>query len=167
MIENEYGLYEIKRLLDAVRRFDEKKMTGFKLPAALYKAQLARLKMYPFLKKSYESMLEIDGVRPGFYEQINKKIDVELKLQEMENAFEEIPGQYLDAVKFYLFSDRTKEEKRFLIETRYELDYKEVENWVVKLVYMYTVIDGWPVTTNGEEYSYEIHEDGTMTVLDF
>ena len=148
------------------RRCDKGIVTGFRLPPVLFKACLEQLKTYDYLKKNLSTL---DRIGDGIYKFtpiVEKRTDLQLRLQEMEDAFAEIPGQYHDAIHYLLKSRDSKENQRMKLEEEYELEYKEAQTWLIKLVYFYADRCGYPVPHSGEQYIFEITDEGDIEVTE-
>ncbi len=140
------------------------RFNGYELSKPVYDACKSILRTYPYLKNAQKSLEDIDGIKRNFAEKVISKIDLNIKVQEMEDAFGQIPKRYIDAVKYCLFARDTKEEKRYTVEAYYENDYLETVVWMEKLIYLYAKIAGYPVSERGLEFNLVIDEDGTIEI---
>lgn len=138
------------------------RFNGYEVSKPVYDACKSILKAYPYLKNTQKSLSEINGLQKNFVDKIINRMDLDLKVKEIEDAFDQIPERYIKAVKYLLFSDDTKVDKRYKIEVWYNRDYLETVVWMEKLIYLYAKSSGFPVSERGKEFNLVITEDGTI-----
>lgn len=140
------------------------KYNGFELAKPIYDVCEASIKSYPALTHARESLREVDGLHKHFAEEVIYKLDLDRKIAEIEEAFEQVPETYRDAVKYYFFSNQKKSEIESVIEFRFELDYGDTVAWANKMLYLFADNSGYPVSKKGEECNLYIHDDGEVEI---
>ncbi|NCE98198.1 hypothetical protein [Emergencia sp. 1XD21-10] len=141
------------------------KFTGYELAKPVFDACEANIKAYPYLINVRRSFSEINGLKRNFAERVLNKVDLDLRISEIEEAFLQIPEKYVAAVKYYLFSKEKKAVVESQIELTYLLDYGEVVTWANKLIYLYAELLGYPISKKGEEVNLWIDENGEVEIF--
>ena len=138
------------------------KFNGTVLQRDIFYACYYSLRSYPFLRKVKNSLAEIDGYQKRFVDKIHEKVDVERQLALMDEAFESVPGTYIEAVKYLLFTEDSYALQADTVTYQYGVEYPEACVMLDKLVYQYAVLSGWPVPQRVEEITLVIYEDGSI-----
>ena len=138
---------------------------GFYLPPALFKVCLAELKSYGYLKQNLKSMIATGEKLANFTELVEKKVNVELKLGEMDMAFASLPDKYRAPMEYMLTTNDTDAIQRMKLENLYEMEFKEAREWLKKLIYFYAEIAGYPVPHSGSSYTMEVSDDGKVEIV--
>ena len=138
---------------------------GFDLAKPIYDACKESIKAYPYLKDVQENLDRISGFRKDYADQVIRRVALEQRIREIEDAFEQVPESYREAVKYYLFTKDTNEIRRYKVRTVFGRDFQETAIWVRKLIYLYAKQIGYPVSCRSTEHELVIDDDGNLNFL--
>lgn len=157
--------YDRQLLKKAKRDNDSRVIWGFDLPKPLYKVCLAELRTYDYLKRNFASIVAY-GERLTHYEDcVDRKINLELRLRDMDAAFDAIPTKYHAPMRYMITTDDNESEQRYKLQQQYELEWKDAKEWLHKLVYFYAEYAGYPVSHGGKGYTMAVDDDGSVEIV--
>lgn len=138
------------------------KFYGYDLPKPIYEACEKSIKAYPYLVNVEKNLNAVSGFRKNFADKVIDRVALSQHIREINDAFEEIPESYREAVKYYLFTTDTNDLKQFKVQTEFGRDYQETAIWVRKLVYFYAKQVGYPVSSKNTEHKVDIDDEGNL-----